>query len=87
MKRYFTFQKAPTQNYRPRGLVFWMGLPSGGHVGLLTEESVAPLADWKPLPSLLSRLPAGLSDYDCTPIDTMYKAAVKLGKANRYFHP
>lgn len=88
MKRYFRFQTPPERNaYRPRGLFYWLRLPSGGCLGVLTEEGGHTLPGWVALPGLLTMTGAGLCDFGCQPSDTMYQAAVKLGKVNENFHP
>lgn len=88
MKRYFLFDKPPERNsYRPRGQFYWMTLPCGRCIGVLTEEGGYVPLDWFPLPQLTNSTAAGLREFGCLPSDTMYQAAVKLSHINEHFHP
>lgn len=88
MKRYFKFESAPPRNaYRPRGAFVWMSLPSGGCIGVLEEEGAERPLEWSTYPALTETTPAGIQDFGCLLTDTMYQAAVKLGRVHEAFYP
>jgi hypothetical protein len=88
MKRYFTFANPPDpKTYRAVCFYHYLALPSGGHIGVLLEESAPVPSDWTELPHLLEGKAAGLKDHGCAPTDTTYQAAKKLAAINKHFHP
>ncbi len=89
MKRYFTFATPPDPaTYHPRSFYHWVALPSGGHICVMMDGEADAHSTWTELPHLLDATSgAGLTDFGCVATDTMFQAAKKLAKVNRFFHP